>query len=115
MGEGWSDFFALALTHGTAGDDPLAQYSIAPYVSYKWYSTGTTPINFLENYVYGIRRFPVTVDNSVNPLTWADADPFTADLSGGISPSPQNIQVAVQIEVIRRSRERRDPQSAHPR
>ena len=92
MGEGWSDFFAIALIHSSPGEDPDAQYPMAPYVAYR-FSRRSFPVpNFTDNYLYGIRAFPVSTDNGVNPLTWADADDFTGDYSGGIPPSPQNWQ-----------------------
>jgi fungalysin metallopeptidase (M36) len=81
LGEGWSDFFALSLLHDQPSDDPDAQYPVSAYFHYKFRHT------FLGNYVYGSRRFPYSTDKRVNPLTWADADPTTFDLSGGFTPS----------------------------
>jgi len=88
MGEGWSDFYALSLAHPLPMDDPDGQYPMAPYVSYKLGSRFFPSGSFKDNYVYGLRRFPYTTDNGINPLTWADADDTTIDLSGGIPPSP---------------------------
>lgn len=81
MGEGWSDFYALSLLNATNADDPDARYATGGYATYQL--GGQT-----DNYVYGIRRFPYSTDNSVNPLTWADVDDVTADYSGGIPVSP---------------------------
>lgn len=53
----------------------------------------------LDNYLYGIRRFPYSTDNSVNPLTWADADSMTNNLSGGIAPSLLNFNGNGALEV----------------
>jgi subtilase family serine protease len=93
MGEGWSDFYALALTNPSAGEDPDARY---PAGAYATYGLGAF---FDDNYVYGIRRFPYTTDNSVSPLTWADVDNTTADSSGGIPPSPLGFDGSGAAEV----------------
>jgi len=82
MGEGWSDFYALSLLNENGSDDPDGHYAFGAYSNYKY-----SP-SFVDNYVYGVRHFPYTTDNGVNPLTWADADASTVDLSGGIAPSP---------------------------
>jgi len=81
MGEGWSDFYALSLLNNTNADNPDGLYASGAYATYKLNGS-------LENYVYGIRRFPYTTDNTINPMTWADADDITNNLSGGIAPSP---------------------------
>lgn len=81
MGEGWSDYFALSLLNDEPTDDPDGQYAMGAYASYL--------IAYLleDNYLYGLRRFPYSTDNTVNPLTWADADDITDDMSGGIPSS----------------------------
>ncbi|HEU5182291.1 MAG TPA: M36 family metallopeptidase [Candidatus Polarisedimenticolia bacterium] len=81
MGEGWSDFYALSLLNPTAADLPDASYPMGAYALY-----GVN--GFDDNYVYGVRKFPITTDNTVNPLTWADADDITVSMAGGIPPSP---------------------------
>jgi uncharacterized repeat protein (TIGR01451 family) len=83
MGEGWSDFYALSLLNNTAADITAGQYASGAYATYKI----TTP-TYLDNYVYGIRRFPYSTVNTVNPMTWADVDDVTNNLSGGIPPTP---------------------------
>ncbi len=88
LGEGWSDFYALSLLNDEPGDDPDGRYGVAAWTSYLLASLLT------DNYVYGLRRFPYTTDNAVNPLTWADADDTTADMSGGIGPSPLGFEFA---------------------
>ncbi|HWQ31572.1 MAG TPA: M36 family metallopeptidase [Blastocatellia bacterium] len=55
MGEGWSDYFALALL-ASEGDDLNGAYPLAQYVS--------------GNYQRGIRRYPYSTDLSLNPLTY---------------------------------------------
>jgi uncharacterized repeat protein (TIGR01451 family) len=84
MGEGWSDFYALALTHNSNADDPNGKYVAGAYATYQF-------VGLTDNYLYGIRRFPYSTDNSVNPLTWGDVDQVTYDPSGGIAPSPLNV------------------------
>jgi uncharacterized repeat protein (TIGR01451 family) len=79
MGEGWSDFVALSLLNNTNADDPNGRYASGAYATYKLNG-------YTDNYVYGIRRFPYSTDNSVDPLTWADVDDVTNDLSGGLTP-----------------------------
>jgi uncharacterized repeat protein (TIGR01451 family) len=92
MGEGWSDFYALSLLNNTNADDPNGKYATGAYATYKL--GGLT-----DNYLYGIRRFPYSTDNTVNPLTWADVDDVTYDSSGGISPSPLNFGNNGALEV----------------
>lgn len=82
LGEGWSDFYALSLLNNTNADDPNGQYGNGGYATYKLIA------GYEDNYLYGIRRFPYTTDNTVNPMTWADVDDVTNNLSGGIPPSP---------------------------
>jgi subtilisin-like proprotein convertase family protein len=88
MGEGWSDYYALSLLNDEPTDDPDGQYAMGAYASYL--------IAYLleDNYVYGLRRFPYTTDNTVNPLTWADADDITDDMSGGIPTSLLGFELA---------------------
>ena len=82
LGEGWSDFYAFALLNNTNADDPDGLYAFGAYSHYRR--------NIVDNYLYGTRRFPYTTDNSVNPLTWADTDDVTANVSGGIPPNAPN-------------------------
>jgi hypothetical protein len=88
LGEGWRDFYGMALTYDRAGDDPDAQFSFGGYPTYLMSRGILPPGTFTDNYLYGFRRFPYTTDNGVNPLTFADVDQATIDLSGGIPPSP---------------------------
>ena len=84
MGEGWSDFYALSLLNNTNADNPNGHYASGGYATYKLSGFPT----YTDNYLYGIRRFPYTTDNSVNPMTWADVDDFTNSLTGGIPGTP---------------------------
>lgn len=55
MGEGWSDYFALALL-AQPDDDPHGAYPLAQYVS--------------GNYQQGLRHYPYSTDLQLNPLTF---------------------------------------------
>lgn len=93
MGEGWSDFYALSLLNNTNADNPNGNYATGAYATYKLQA------GFLDNYVYGIRRFPYSTNNSVSPLTWADVDTTTNNLSGGIATNPINFNGGGAMEV----------------
>jgi hypothetical protein len=82
MGEGWSDFYALSLLNNTNADDPNGKYASGAYATYKLQGI----VTYTDNYLYGIRRFPYSTVNTINPLTWADVDDVTNNLSGGIPP-----------------------------
>jgi subtilisin-like proprotein convertase family protein len=90
MAEGWSDFYARALTSGPDEDVN------GVYAPGAWTTPGYAP-GYTDNYYYGIRRFPYAVIASVgpngrphNPLTFADIDPAQADLSDGAYPRGPN-------------------------
>lgn len=95
MGEGWSDFYALSLLNNTNADDPNLAYASGAYAMYKGFGFTT----FLDNYTYGIRRFPYSTNNTVNPLTWADVDDVTNNLSGGMAPSSLTFNNGGAMEV----------------
>lgn len=92
MGEGWSDFYALSLLNNTNADNPNGRYASGAYATYQLGG-------LMDNYTYGIRRFPYSTDNTVNPLTWADTDDVTANMSGGIAPSPLGFEFNGALEV----------------
>jgi uncharacterized repeat protein (TIGR01451 family) len=92
MGEGWSDFYSLSLLNGTNADDPNGSYAEGAYATYKLGG-------LLDNYLYGIRRFPYSTNNAVNPLTWADVDDVTANMVGGIPISPLGFEFNGALEV----------------
>jgi len=80
LAEGWSDFYALALT-SSENDDLGANYPFAAYVSYRFYGLN-------ENYYYGIRRYPYSTNLTKNPLTFKDIDPTKASSHFGIPRNP---------------------------
>ena len=80
MGEGWSDFYALSLLT-QPGEDPDAAYPMGGFATYRF-------SGLLENYYYGIRRFPYSTDMSKNPLTFKDIDPAQIDPHSGVPVSP---------------------------
>jgi subtilisin-like proprotein convertase family protein len=86
MGEGWSDFYARAMTSG-ADEDVNGVYAAGGY------STLLIDPGFTDNYYYGIRRFPYALMSSLgpngkpyNPLTFADIDPAQINLTNGAFP-----------------------------
>ena len=80
MGEGWSDFYALALL-SEPGDELGAAYGFGGYVTHQF-------SGMMENYYYGIRRYPYSTDLTKNPLTFKDIDPAQISEHAGIPRSP---------------------------
>lgn len=80
MGEGWSDFYGMALK-AEAGDNPDGVYPNGGYVGYRLY--GLT-----QNYYYGDRHFPYCTDLRKNPLTFKDIDPTQISPHTGVPRSP---------------------------
>ncbi len=80
MGEGWSDFYPLALL-GEASDDIHGNYAVGGYATYQMDS-------MTENYYFGIRRYPYSTDTAKNPLTLKDIDPTQASPHLGVPISP---------------------------
>ncbi len=90
LGEGWSDFYALSLLNSTQRRrSRTARTPPAP-------TPPTSSAACTDNYIYGIRRFPYSTDNTVNPLTWADVDDVTANYAGGIPISPLGFEQAAR-------------------
>jgi hypothetical protein len=71
MGEGWSDFYALALL-SKVGDALNGTYPLGAYALRDYKYPNSTPWN--ENYYYGIRRYPYATNLNINPLTFKDID-----------------------------------------
>ena len=82
MGEGWSDFYALALLTDPAADVD-GVYPMGAYVTYHGFGS-----QFDQNYYYGIRRYPYCTDTNKNPLVFADIDPATASAHDGVPRNP---------------------------
>lgn len=82
MGEGWSDFYGLALL-SESGDDLEGNYAAGGYLTYSFFG-------LVENYYFGIRRYPYSTDMSANPLTLKDIDPTQASAHAGVPLSPLN-------------------------
>ena len=80
MGEGWSDFYGLALL-SEPGDNVNGCYAAGGYATYQL--SGLT-----ANYYYGIRRYPYSTDMTKNPLTFKDIDTSLASPHTGIPRSP---------------------------
>jgi Fungalysin metallopeptidase (M36)/Calx-beta domain len=80
LGEGWSDFYSLALL-SQPGDDVNGTYPEGAYVSYEWYGSQ-------ENYYFGVRRYPYCTDMTKDPGTFKDIDPAQASPHTGIPCNP---------------------------
>ncbi len=89
MGEGWSDFYPLALL-SEAADNMNGNYATGGYLTYEFY--GLT-----ENYYYGIRRYPYSTDMTKNPLTFKDIDPTQASSHTGIPKSSLPSSYAAEV------------------
>lgn len=80
MGEGWSDFYSMAIL-SEATDNVGGNYAAGAYSTYQL--SGMT-----QNYYFGIRRYPYTTDLTKNPLTFKDIDPSQASVHSGVPTSP---------------------------
>ena len=81
MGEGWSDFYGLALT-AEATDNPHGNWARAGYSRYL--SSGWLS----ENYYYGARRYSYSTDMLKNPHTLKDIDPTAVDWHTAVPRNP---------------------------
>lgn len=81
MGEGWSDFYPLAM-FSEPSDRVDGCYPMGGYITY------LMAPGFMENYYFGIRRYPYSTDMTKNPLTFKDIDPTQASTHPGIPMSP---------------------------
>ncbi|MES2736718.1 MAG: M36 family metallopeptidase [Verrucomicrobiota bacterium] len=92
MGEGWSDFYGMALT-AEAGENPQGNWAHGGYARYQangWFS---------ENYYYGGRRYSYSPDMRKNPHTFRDIDPTQVDWHTDVPRSPTHAatQDATQV------------------
>ena len=100
MGEGWSDFYSLAML--SQPSDPVQGiYPEGAYASYRLSGT------FVNNNYYGIRRFPYAVKSFVgsnskphNPLTFADIDNSKINLTDGAFAPSANSGLADEVHNI---------------
>lgn len=81
LGEGWSDWYALALL-SEPDDDLDGCYPSGAYLSYLLGGNA-------ENYYFGGRRYPYCTDTNKNPLTFKDIDPTQAIEHRGVPLSPR--------------------------
>jgi hypothetical protein len=79
MGEGWSDYYAISLL-AESTDDPDANYCTGGYTTLQLGS------GFVNNYYFGIRRFPYSHNLNVYPLTYADIAVLSYDTSIPANP-----------------------------
>lgn len=99
MGEGWSDFYGHAML--SEPTDPInGIYTTGSYDTYRG------AIGYVNNYYYGIRRFPKAVraftggpnNRPHNPLTFADADQTQLNVSdGAFARGPFGVSTADQV------------------
>ncbi len=80
MGEGWSDFYAMAVLSEPSDALPGC-WATGGYLTYNFFG-------LLENYYFGIRRYPYSTNLLKNPLTFKDIDPTQASPHTGIPRSP---------------------------
>jgi hypothetical protein len=92
MGEGWSDFYGMALM-AEAGENPQGNWAHGGYARYQlmgWFS---------ENYYYGGRRYSYSTDMRKNPHTFRDIDPTQVNWHTDVPRSPTHAatQDATQV------------------
>ncbi len=92
LGEGCSDFFALAMLAGDASA-PGGTYPFAPYVGLGADAGGA----FTQNHYFGIRRYPYSTDLTKNPLSFADIDPAQFD----VDPAPPRSPILLTVSPSR--------------
>ena len=93
MGEGWSDFVGMCL-NAEAGDDPNANYHVGGYSVYQF-------SGLIDNYYFGIRRFPYCTDMTRSPLTYEDIDAAQFAFDASIPRNPSFGPATVATSFIR--------------
>jgi subtilisin-like proprotein convertase family protein len=91
MGEGWSDFVGISLL-AEASDDLAGNFVTGGYTTYQLSSA-----TFVDNYYFGIRRFPYSTDMTKNPMTYADTDTAQQNFDPSIPRSPVIGNTANQV------------------
>ena len=89
LGEGWSDFYALALL-SQPSDSLNGNYAFGAYVAQQF-------LGLEENYYYGIRRYPYSTNFSTSPHTFRDIDPTQADTHASVPVSPVLSSLASEV------------------
>ena len=87
MGEGWGDFFALAML-SQSGDAANGTYAKGSYATKNLEFDGKVFAANGDNYYFGIRRYPYSTDMSKNPLTFKDIDGNQDSAHAGVAVSP---------------------------
>ena len=77
LGEGWSDFYALALL-SQSGDALGGNYALGAYAAIGGFKSSG------DNYYFGLRRFPYSTNLMKNPLTFSDIDHNQAAIPSGV-------------------------------
>jgi len=93
LGEGWSDFYSLALL-SQPGDSLAASYPEGPYISYLLFGAS---YNYTQNYYFGIRRYPYCTNTNIDPGTFKDIDPNQASSHTGVPINPVIANLANEI------------------
>ena len=89
LGEGWSDFYSLALLSKPT-NNVNGTYPEGAYVSYGFGGSD-------QNYYFGIRRYPYCTDMTRDPVTFKDIDPSQADPHNGVPLNPALSNPASEI------------------
>lgn len=80
MGEGWSDFVAMLMGSGPE-DNPDLNYGMGGWIMWGFKAC------FTDNYYFGVRRYPLTTNETKNPLTLGDLSTETYSVDPTIPQS----------------------------
>jgi hypothetical protein len=86
MGEGWSDFYSLALLVPSSASLG-ASYPEGAYAMWGYNKAGAFAHDG-DNYYFGVRRYPYSTNLAVNPLTFKDIDAAQISDHNGVPRSP---------------------------
>ncbi len=82
MSEGWGDIIATIMAV-EEGDNYGGAYATGAYATYQFFIL----TSFVDNFYFGIRRFPYSTNMALNPLTFGHIDPAFGNPGGApISP-----------------------------
>jgi hypothetical protein len=85
LGEGWSDFYALALLAPT-NSSLAAHYPLGGYAMFGVNNYAGHFDNPGDNYYFGIRRYPYSTNLQVNPLIFSDIESLAPHAGAHRSP-----------------------------